>query len=542
MAGPSVLVRILGDFTNFSKSAGDVGKAGESAASRMHSAFSNVLGTLNRTGVLGPFGDALGAIDEAMGKIAEHGKTVGDVMLGVGGAMVGVGLGLQALGSKDQAAHQQLQAAVEATGASYDDYAGKVEQAIKTQEHYGTTANVTQDALRALTQATHDPQKALDLLGTAANVAAAKHEDLNTAATQVGKVYNGNTKLLKEYGVTIDKTTGKTQDGKTATQALADVTAGQASAAADTFMGKLNGIKAHVEDAAASFGEKYGPAITAAGAALTGVGAAAEIGSAAINALKDSQLVQKAATEVATAAQWLWNAAMDANPIGIIILAVAALVAAIIYLATQTRFFQTIWQAFTGAMVAAFNWVKAVALDVFRWIQANWPLLVGILTGPIGIAVALIYKYWDQIKAGASAAVAWVRGVWDGLVGFFQSIPGRIANMASGMWNGMLNAFRSMVNGIIDIWNGLHFTLPKIDAGPIHIGGETIGVPQIPHMAAGGLITGDGLIYAHAGEAIIPAPGRTGPAVVVHNANFETELDIDTFMRRAAWVVRTAAV
>ena len=117
MAGPSIVVRVLGDLKGLASAATDAGKTAEAAGSRIHSAFSSVLGTLNRTGVLGPFAESLGAIDEAMSKVAEHGKSIGDVMLGVGGAMVGVGMGLQALGSKDQAAHQQLQASIEATGA-----------------------------------------------------------------------------------------------------------------------------------------------------------------------------------------------------------------------------------------------------------------------------------------------------------------------------------------------------------------------------------------------------------------------------------------
>src|SRR5215471_15781387 len=201
MAGPSIAVRILGDLTQFGKSVTDTATKGEGAASRLHGAFSGVLSTLNTTGVLGPFGAALDGIDNAIGRIAEHGKGIGTTMMGVGGALTGVGVGLAALGSHDQAAHQQLQQAVEATGKSYDDYAEQVDKAISHQEHFGTTAGATQDALRILTQATGDPAKALQYLGEASDLAAAKHESLDTAATQLGKAYNGNAKLLKEFGV-----------------------------------------------------------------------------------------------------------------------------------------------------------------------------------------------------------------------------------------------------------------------------------------------------------------------------------------------------
>jgi hypothetical protein len=614
VAGPSVVVRVLGDLKGLGDSFTAAGKTASGAASRIHGAFSSALGTLNSTGVLGPFGEALAGIDEAIGKVSEHGKDIGKAMLGVGGALVGIGAGLQAIGSKDQAAHQQLQAAVEATGKAYDGYEGDVEKAIKQQEKFGTTANVTQDALRTLTQATGDPKKALDLLGTAANLAAAKHEDLNTAAGQLGKTYNGATKLLKDFGVSAapkaatatkalesatkqataadelaqkakqrladlvarDQGAGKLtiaqqQALRNAQQAVTDATgkavaahgkltaaqqtatlaakgqqttmdalsqklSGQASAAADTFSGHLEAIKAKLEDGAAAFGQKYGPAITAAGAAMTGLGAVIETATAINDAFAASE-------------------ALSLGPILLVIAAVVALGAAayLIY-----RNWNTIWTA-----------MKAIVADVWNWIKANWPLLLGILLGPIALAAALIYKYWDQIRAGIAAVINWIRanwpiivdillgpvGIaitqivehWQGFLAFFRGIPGAIAGAASGMFDSVWEAFRNVVNRIIDGWNSLHFGIPSIDThipGIGKIGGESVGTPHIPRLAQGGLITADGLIYAHAGEAITPAPdvGRKGPAVVVQQATFTTELDVEAFMRKAAWAAKTAGL
>jgi len=156
--------------------------------------------------------------------------------------------------------------------------------------------------------------------------------------------------------------------------------------------------------------------------------------------------------------------------------------------------------------------------------------------------VLAIAKKWQSIKDGAAAAVDWVRDRWNDFVGFFAGLPGRITSAASGMFDGLWQAFRHAINMIIDGWNGLHFSLPSIDThipGVGKIGGESVGVPQIPHLAQGGLITADGFIYAHAGEAITPAPGRTGPAVVIQSASFNDGLTVEAFMRRAAWVAQT---
>jgi phage-related protein len=254
------------------------------------------------------------------------------------------------------------------------------------------------------------------------------------------------------------------------------------------------------------------------------------------------------------------------GPILLVALAVGALIAVVVLL---WKNWDTVWGAIQTAVSA-----------VWDWITGHWPLLLGILLGPIGIAVAIIVSYWDQIKAGAMAVVAFVEAIWNGLVGFFASIPGRvagffgaiwdgvrsgvqsvhdfivntwdstvsffaglpgrIAGVIGGMWDGIKEGFRAVINGVIDLWNRLHFTLPHVDLGPLGtIGGGDIGVPQIPHLSAGGLITADGLVYAHAGEAITPFP--PAPAVHVETANFGHEVDVDLFMRRVAWVMQTRA-
>jgi hypothetical protein len=628
MAGPSIAVRVLGDLSGLASSFADAGSKVGAFTTKAHDAFSGMLGTLNKTGVLGPFGDALAGIDGAIGQIVEHGKSISGAMMGVGGALVGVGVGLQAVGSKDQAAHQQLQAAVQATGQDYDDYKDKIDKAVKSNEKYGDSADKTQDALRILTQATGDPAKALEYLGTATDLAAAKHEDLSTAAGQLGKTYNGATKLLKDFGVQAgEKSTAATKALATATtqatsaddaaakakQNLADLQArtlgkgpltiaqqqqlrdaqqkvtdttakaqaahqklsaaqadvtkashtqsdtmgalstklsGQASAAADTFGGHMSAIKAKVEDAAASIGQKYGGAITAAGAVMTGLGGAMKIAGGAVDALKDSQLLASAATKIMTAAQWLLNAAMDANPIMLVVLAIAAVIAIMILAYEKVGWFRDAVNDMGKAVVGAFNWLKQAALDVFHWIAANWPLLLGILLGPIALAAALIYQNWDTIKRGASAVVDWITGAWNGLYGFFSRIAGQIGGIFSGAWGAITGAFRNAINGVIDIWNAfasrtaIHISLPSIPGTSIGGGSIDTGqlVPGIGHLATGGIVTGPTLaLIGEAGpEAVIPLNrGGLGPVVHIENATFSDQVDVDLFMRRVAWAAQT---
>jgi hypothetical protein len=670
-SGPTVVVRILGNLKNLTDSFKDAQTKGSSAAKGLHDAFSGTLAAINKTGVLGPFGDALAGVDTALDSVTKHAKDIGPAMMGVGGALAGIGVGLSALGSKDQAAHQQLQAAVEATGRSYDDYGKQVDEAIKKQEKFGNTANTTQDALRVLTQATNDPAKALEYLGTASDLAAAKHEDLVTAATALGKAYNGNTKVLKEFGVTLETskqattalttaqkqsqsaddnlarakksladielvnqgrtklTIGQQIQLKNAQQAVINATTkageahkklataqdvatksansggqavdilgqklkGQASAAADTFGGKIAALRAHFDDAAAELGQKYGPAITAAGSVMAGLGGAITATQSVLKIFTTTQEAATVATEGMTGAEIAADAAglPLLATVGLVVLAVAALVAIAIVLYKN---WSTIWGG-----------IKAIAIDVWNWIKANWPLLLGILLGPIALAAALIYKYWNQIWSGIqvvyhwiaanwplllailtgpiglairwivqnwgsitstfssvlgsieriwssiygaltspiSSAIGWISGAAGQIAGFFSSAAGGIANTFVGIAGSITGPIRGAFDGIASIWNStvgsLSFKIPGWVPG---LGGDGFSMPKIPRLAQGGLITGEGIVYVHPGEVISPAPdsvtARRGPALVIQSATFNQGVDVDLLMRRTAWLVKT---
>lgn len=92
--------------------------------------------------------------------------------------------------------------------------------------------------------------------------------------------------------------------------------------------------------------------------------------------------IVSAATTVWTGAQWLLNAALDANPIGIVIVAVAALTAGIILAYTHSATFRSI---VTGAL----NAVSTAAKDVLDFFRNNWPLIATLISGPFAPIVLL---------------------------------------------------------------------------------------------------------------------------------------------------------
>ena len=194
---------------------------------------------------------------------------------------------------------------------------------------------------------------------------------------------------------------------------------GQFARETGTAAGAQEIANAKYEDAKAALGEKLLPVIatltgdlakmadwisknTVVVGILVGIVGGLAVGVLAVSA---AMKVASAATKIWAAVNWVLNASLWANPITWIVAGVIALIAVIVLVATKTKFFQTVWDT-------AFKFISKIAQSVFNWIKTNWPLLVAIITGPIGIAVLLIVKNFDTIKAAASAVFDWLNGVF----------------------------------------------------------------------------------------------------------------------------------
>ena len=150
-------------------------------------------------------------------------------------------------------------------------------------------------------------------------------------------------------------------------------------------------------------------------------------------------------TQVWTGAQWLLNAALTANPIGLVVVAVGALIAVIVLIATKTTWFQDIWNRVWPAMktvaVAVWNAIKFAASAVWSAISGYVKFNVAVIKTTITGAKTLAVNAWNLIKASASK-------VWDAITGFVKSAVSRqiqlfttIANKARDVLNQMKSIF-----------------------------------------------------------------------------------------------------
>lgn len=153
-----------------------------------------------------------------------------------------------------------------------------------------------------------------------------------------------------------------------------------------------------------------------------------------------AQEAATAATGEQAAAQTELDAAMDANPIGLIVVALGALVAGLLYAYKHSETFRTIVNAALHGVEVGFTHLWAVVRPVLGFIEDHWKLFaigIGILAGPLFLTLALIITHFNQVKAAVHV----------------------LGDVFTWLWNNAIEpALKFILHGIalvIDAWAGL---------------------------------------------------------------------------------------
>lgn len=187
----------------------------------------------------------------------------------------------------------------------------------------------------------------------------------------------------------------------------------------------------------------------------------------------------------------VFNAVLAMNPITLIVLAVAALTAALIYFFTQTEVGQEIWAAFTEFVINAATAIGDWFMYVFgEWFPGLWQGMVDFFTGA-----------WDTFKE-------YFFGALEGIGDFFKSI----INGWIGLFEGFINFIIGGVNKLINALNTISVDVPATAFNDAFTFGVNIpNVPEValPRLADGGIVSArPGGIIANIGE------GRYDEAVI----------------------------
>lgn len=272
--------------------------------------------------------------------------------------------------------------------------------------------------------------------------------------------------------------------------------------APDKFKLAIQGIRTEMADTAGKMMEKYEPQISAALesvgkivdkvfkgvetavdfvldngdtiiAVITGIATAMAVYigyTTAMTVMTEGWKALTIVTKAQTAAQWLLNTAMNANPIGIVIAAVAGLVAAFVILWNKSEKFREFWIELWEKIKTA---VKPVIEALVKWFSETWAKIKavwakvpeffkGIWDGIKKIYSVVVTWFkdkfsaaWTAIKNAWSAVTSWFSNLWNSIKSVFSSVATWFSDKFKAAWTGIKNAFSSVKSWFTSRWNDI---------------------------------------------------------------------------------------
>ena len=350
--------------------------------------------------------------------------------LAIAGAAVAIGVASVKSADTFDIAHARMQAAIKATHGSFGALSPKIDATDSAMRKFGITDGDTEAAIARLTLATHSTNDALNLMSLAANIAAGRHIDLSAATDILAKVETGHVALLGRLGIATKDATGKTISQQQAIAELTSMFAGQASAAASTFAGKQQVLKAQLEHVEVSIGHALIPIIEKL---------------IAITAKVVDWLTRHRAVAIALAvviggvllaATVAWTASLFAadgalafliSPITLVVAAVAALAAGVIYAYNHFSWFKTIIDDVGLVLKTVFLYTLRLVKDEFQALSdaASWvwshissaiSTAAGIIQSVLAPVISMFETMWD-IASKVVGAVSSIGGSGTHLAG-----------------------------------------------------------------------------------------------------------------------------
>jgi len=371
---------------------------------------------------------------------------------------------------EDAAAQAELARQLTATTGANDKQIASVEEWISAQGRVlGITDDELRPALAGLVRATGSVTEAQKLASQAFDIAAQKGLPLETVTKALEKAYGGNltalAKLAPEYRQMI-------KDGASfedVMYAIGLATNNAATVAANTAEGKFKRFQIAMKETKEAVGNLITPIVEALLPALTAMGNWAEKNSTVFGIVAGAIAGLAAAILVANAAMKAWTV-----------------------ISTITTGLNTVLAAsFTAVQVAS-------GLIVFTAIIAG---------------LILAYNKFEWFRNGVQSVFRTLGdaiGLWVDVIKF--------------QFNVLATVFKTVFNGLASLWNNtfgkVSFKVPSWVPG---VGGKGFDVPEIPMLAAGGIVTGPTLaMIGEAGpEAVIPLDrmGQMGGGGTTVNIN-----------------------
>jgi phage-related protein len=153
------------------------------------------------------------------------------------------------------------------------------------------------------------------------------------------------------------------------------------------------------------------------------------------------------ATKLQAIAQGALNTVMNANPIGLIILAVTALVAAFMYLWNNCEGFRNFW-------INLWEKIKAAVSVAVDWIKGCWEKIKAFFTGDNPIA-RYFQMGWNNIKIIWDVVVSYFKTIWENIKLVFSAVKSVFQGNFSDAWNAVKQIFANWGSFFSKLWNSV---------------------------------------------------------------------------------------
>lgn len=343
------------------------------------------------------------------------------------------------------------------------------------------------------------PQVTLTLAGDASKLEQAFGQ-VGTASKKLADDVGASSKRVADettdaYG-RVDTAAGETYDKFDALESVGRGTTDTMSGLSEIMSGNVLQGSTDLAGGVAALADGFSGALLPAIKAVSngGIAGAKALAkqTAATVASKAAAIASTVATNAQAVAQRVLNAAMKANPIGLIITALTLLVGGFIYAYKHSEKFRNIVNGALGA-------VKSVAQSVLGWITKNWSSIMGILLWPFSAVIKPIWKHRDSI------------------LGAIKAVPGAIGGFLKNVAGIITAPFRAAFAAVKNAWNntvgGKGFTVP---GWVPEVGGKEF---RIPYFHSGGIVSGamgaETLAMVKAGERITGGRNSGGGATIV---------------------------
>lgn len=206
-------------------------------------------------------------------------------------------------------------------------------------------------------------------------------------------------------------------------------------------------------------------------------------------AVQGVMVAVSAVTKAWTAAQWLLNAALNANPIGLLIIGITALIAVGLWLVQN-------WSTISA-------WWNNLWEGISSWAEEKWNAIVGTITGA-----------WDTIVAGiagfGSSLLAGITDAWNSVLEYFGGL--NLFESGAKLLDTFIEGIKSKVSALVDSVSGalssVREYLPFSDAHTGPLSQLTLSGSRMMTTLADGVNLGKGGLVATVAGALSSAGAK----------------------------------